>query len=664
MKTLGILFLSGVTFVGCEGLEAQRETFDVSVSHQADIAQTRETPDSHVQDSSNQDDSRAATTVEDLSVENIWTGDELAELPIGTQGVVRTVLQGFVFTDLPVTLAGHANIVTNYNEPFLLFHGVAGTDGHNPWSKWGGAAAGMSGSPIIVDGRVVAALSYGLSGPEHTEPFQFGATPAHLMAELKGEPFAAKAGSSENVSTMRSLGLLCMSGGERSINLFVDALASRGFTPTMRLATAGSARGIKDAEIPALTAGSAIAIPFVLPQGEDGVFSATAIGTVTMLSEDHLWAFGHPMSMAGVVSLPYTAAWIDSTFGDSFMPFKVGVAVGPILGTIVEDRTTAIVGVRGQIPKMIPSTSVVHYGAQANVFRHLIADTSNLPQIAPLEVLIGLTSFLPVDVKTDQRGVEATEIAMFSVKVAGSSVPAKFRIVMSTFDPSPSAFYETLNQLFRLTSGFGEVAIEQVDSNITYKPGLRVVTIDYVELPDEVMPGEPLTLTVHYHLAGSWDVYEKNFTFDLPKEFEPGAMLNVRVGQKSFNFYDPASGLEQDEACHPIYPKSVEEWVTHFNNTTTSADVAEVSVETENTDLLKCQEACNPTVELDPTSTEPPPPPPEPDTKCMDGCNVKFKCVQPHRVVQVWSIPDHVISLEANGSSKIVDDSQESPPKP
>lgn len=588
---------------------------------------------------------------EDLSVEAAWTEEELAELAIGAKGFFRTVLQGFELTDLPVTLAGVANIVSDSNTPFQLFHGAAGADGKNSLAKWGGAAAGMSGSPIVMDGRVVSALSYGLSWPEIAEPFQFGATPAWLMAQLKGNP----------ATGMKALGMMSITGGDRYMKLFEEVMAEKGFEPSLRLATSASVRHFDADEIPEMVPGSAIALPFVMPEDETGTVSMAAIGTVTMMNDEKLWAFGHPLSMSGAVELPYTAAWIDSTFGDSFGAYKLGVAVGPVLGTIVEDRGTAIVGVKGAIPDMIKVVSVVHTPTKTKLFRHLVTDTSKLPFIAPVEYLIGLTTMLPIDQTADQYATEATIVANFTVKVKNTDTVAKFRIVSSTLDPSSEIFWMSMYELFRLTSAWGEVAIDEVESDIWYEQGLHVLELSSLELPKEVKDDEPFELDVKYHVPDEWDEKTESLVVNLPANFaKPGAFLSVQiVTNDSYGWYGYG-----DPQCLPAPPESLEEWMTKFNNESTSADTVQVVVETQNTDLQDCYNSCGVGVgggggqeccgDCCGDGCGCPPPPPPDNKACIDACSEKFKCAPyMRRYTQPWTVTDHVISGQVYGSTTI-----------
>lgn len=669
--------LYSTTYVNAEDI-----TFDVSttveVSQQEDMNVCQQT--------------FGLDKVEQLSVENIWTKDQLALLPLGTQGVVRTVLHGFDLTDLPVTLAGYAgSILPDSTTPILLFHGVAADEcSENMWDKWHGAVHGMSGSPVIIQDRIAAALSYGLSGPEVSEPYQFGATPAHMMAEIGGEVGASKPGSSQDGGGMQTMGMMSINVGPRYIKMYEEVMASKGITPSLQLfSTSGDGGGtghvFEKGTIPEMVPGSGIAIPFIMPEGDEGILSMAGVGTVTMIKGDRLWAFGHPLGMAGEISLPYTAAWIDSTVGDYFTAFKLGIPAGPVLGSVVVDRSVAIVGVKGLIPTMIRTIGTVRYGEKVKIFRHMLADTSKLLSLTPLDFLVALATITPVDVVVDQIGVESTVVATVTVAIRGSTIPAKFRIVRSNYDSVGMLMWDILTNLSDLTKAFGEVVIEQVESDVKYEEGLRVVRLDYLELQEEeLLPGEKLTAILHYHTEGKWKPQEHEFTFVLPNDFTPGANITISIGGGNGSMYSSGDepSYEVGEDCNPIYPESVVEWVTHFNSSRKTQDTVKVVVETTNTGLDDCLKVCEeeevevgddkdpaPIPEPEPKGSgagEPPPVEPGPvgDTPCQKACNEKFECAKPFTVLSTWTVPEYEIYGSVSGSIQIKEEKLEPPKAP
>jgi len=73
------------------------------------------------------------------------------------------------------------------------------------------------------------------------------------------------------------------------------------------------------------------------------------IGTITLVREPYVFAFGHPLLYAGSTQYPMTTADILDT-ARGFFPTKVGV-LGDTVGTIVQDRGAGTLGRLSQVPQ-------------------------------------------------------------------------------------------------------------------------------------------------------------------------------------------------------------------------------------------------------------------------------------------------------------------------
>jgi len=255
-----------------------------------------------------------------------------------------------------------------------------------------GVIAGMSGSPVYVDGRLIGAVSYSL-GSFSKEPIA-GITPIEEMtdaasltaprpagARVKVEfplsrdgllasfrrasnwnrSFAASPGDAEllgassvggiaggEVATMlRPIAMpLVMSGFEPE---FADGLGfafkEQGFVPM------GGAAGGRPGDMPfdgPLKPGDAIGVSFVTGDLELG-----ATGTVTHIDNDRVYAFGHPMYNLGPTEFPMTRAYVYTVLPSLFSSAKLS-STGEVIGTFLQDRATAIAGKLGSGPRLLP----------------------------------------------------------------------------------------------------------------------------------------------------------------------------------------------------------------------------------------------------------------------------------------------------------------------
>jgi hypothetical protein len=128
----------------------------------------------------------------------------------------------------------------------------------------------------------------------------------------------------------------------------------------------------------ALAPGDAVAVDLL--RGDAGL---AAIGTVTAVEGDRVLAFGHPFFLSGPTRLPMSRAEITAVIPSLDNSFKVGTS-GVIVGTLTEDRRTAVSGRLGPPPEMLPVAVHVRVpGAPEETFHFQAAKQR---QLAPLAV--------------------------------------------------------------------------------------------------------------------------------------------------------------------------------------------------------------------------------------------------------------------------------------
>jgi hypothetical protein len=84
-----------------------------------------------------------------------------------------------------------------------------------------------------------------------------------------------------------------------------------------------------------------------------GDFILGATGTVTHIDGDRLYGFGHPMYNLGPTEFPLTTADVHVVL-PSLMTSSKLASFGEVVGTVQQDRATAVAGRLGPGPKMIP----------------------------------------------------------------------------------------------------------------------------------------------------------------------------------------------------------------------------------------------------------------------------------------------------------------------
>jgi hypothetical protein len=110
-------------------------------------------------------------------------------------------------------------------------------------------------------------------------------------------------------------------------------------TPAMRSAMAGPLRE-----------GDAVGVSLVT-----GEFEMGATGTITHIDGDRVYGFGHPFFNLGPSQLPMTRAYVHAMLPSLASSFKIS-SMGEVIGTMQQDRATAISGTIGAMPRTVPMT--------------------------------------------------------------------------------------------------------------------------------------------------------------------------------------------------------------------------------------------------------------------------------------------------------------------
>ncbi|HEY6212850.1 MAG TPA: SpoIVB peptidase S55 domain-containing protein [Vicinamibacterales bacterium] len=310
------------------------------------------------------------------------------EVRPGMVGVGRTVFDGVHVEEFRVHVLGVLNNVIGPNRNLIIARLEGGPLANT------GVIAGMSGSPVFINDRLVGAVSYSL-GSFPKEPIA-GITPIAEMtdaaaindvrppgAKVKVEfpltrdgltaafrkalnwnrPFAERSdearvfgpttiggfAADQIAPLMRPIATpLVMAGFEPDVaDLFGSAMREQGFIPSGAAAT--NARGEMPFEGP-LKPGDGIGVMLV-----SGDLQLGATGTVTHIDGDRVYAFGHPMYNLGPTEYPMARAYTYTVLPSLFSSMKLS-GTGEVIGTFLQDRATAVSGRLGPGPRMIPVT--------------------------------------------------------------------------------------------------------------------------------------------------------------------------------------------------------------------------------------------------------------------------------------------------------------------
>jgi len=98
----------------------------------------------------------------------------------------------------------------------------------------------------------------------------------------------------------------------------------------------------------ALQPGSMISVALM-----SGDLNIAADGTVTHIDQDRIYAFGHRFLAIGPTDLPFARSEVLTLLPDLARSFKISSAK-EWMGTISQDRSSAITGELGKRARMVP----------------------------------------------------------------------------------------------------------------------------------------------------------------------------------------------------------------------------------------------------------------------------------------------------------------------
>ncbi|HKW01296.1 MAG TPA: SpoIVB peptidase S55 domain-containing protein [Vicinamibacterales bacterium] len=344
----------------------------------------------------------------------------LDDVKPGQVGIGRTIFAGDTIEEFKVNILGVLHNVIGPQRDLILAKLEGG-----PLATTG-VIQGMSGSPVYIDGRLVGAVSYAL-GSFPREPFA-GITPIREMTDAVSAGGTRAAGglaltwpatSTEafaylNKLAERAAAPLRASGSDigvvgppaladlvPTLRPIGAAMVFSGFEPGLdrELRQAFSPAGVTAATQPrpgraATTAtelrpGDAVGVSLVRGDLEMG-----ATGTVTYVDGSTVYAFGHPFLNLGPTQFAMTRAHVYTVLPSLDSSLKIA-SLGPVIGTMSQDRATAIGGTLGAPPRELAVTITLagSRGPDRKFTFYVLHDQMLTPLFSYVAILNALTSY-------------------------------------------------------------------------------------------------------------------------------------------------------------------------------------------------------------------------------------------------------------------------------
>jgi hypothetical protein len=503
----------------------------------------------------------------------------LEDLRPGMKGVARTVFSGSETQDFGVEILGVLPGFPNPRQSAI----IARLSGSNVEKT--GVFAGMSGSPVYIDGKLVGAIAF--SFPFSKDPIA-GITPIKQMIDLFGqggsetkrnkEPRAVSFSQlastdwkpvlpKQAVTTMPMIAsvsagspMVALLGqqmtpiatpvvfsgiSQESLAMFAPQLMANGLLPVSGVGGAAGITSLAPFDEKTLPPGSSVSVQLIR-----GDYSIAAAGTVTMRDGDRIYAFGHQFLSLGSSDMPMTETSVVTVVPNVNNSFKLSVP-GQMVGAISQDRSSGIFGQLGHAPKMIPVKIQLHTSRErTETFSYEVANDSFL---TPL--LLNITVFNTIT--SSERALGDSTISVTGqIRVKGQEavqLDRRFSAANSAILAAGSVA-APLSSL--LASGFDDVQIDGINLDILSTDTKYAGTLERIAVDrTEVRRGEKIEIQA-YVRTESGKQFVQRIPVQIPDDATPGQLL-VFVGD--------GGALQEGSAAKAFVPQDLGQLVKAIN---------------------------------------------------------------------------------------------------
>ncbi len=502
------------------------------------------------------------------------------DLRPGMKGIARTVFSGTEPEEFGVEILG---VLPGYPAPRQTAI-IARLSGAN--AERTGVFAGMSGSPVYIDNKLVGAIAFafpfakepiagitpiqqmidvferGSAGvtqrPREPRPVSFAQlaatdwkpnfpkpalTATSLMAPVSaGSPLLPLMGQQ---MTPIATPLVFSGISQESLQMFAPQLIAGGLLPVSGAGGAAGMTPLAKANEKTLTPGTSVSVQLVR-----GDYSIAAAGTVTFRDGDRIYAFGHPFLSLGASDMPMSETAVVTVIPNVNNSFKLSVP-GAMMGSISQDRSSGVFGQLGQTPKMIPVKISLHTSRdRTETYAYEIANDSFL---TPL--LLNITVFNTITSSERALG-DSTITIKGAIDIKGQDPIEVDRRFSAGNSPILAAGSVAGPISSLLGSGFDDVQIQGVNLDISSTDTKYAGTLERIALSKtEAHRGEKIEIQA-YVRTESGKQFVQRIPVQIPEDATPGQLL-VFVGD--------GGALQEGSAAKVFVPQDLGQLVKTIN---------------------------------------------------------------------------------------------------
>lgn len=504
----------------------------------------------------------------------------LEDVRPGMKGIARTVFSGTEPEEFGVEILG---VLPGFPAPRQTAI-IARLSGAN--AEKTGVFAGMSGSPVYIDNKLVGAIAFAF--PFAKEPIA-GITPIQQMIDVfergsagqtqpprepraisfaqlastdwkptlpkpavPSTPLIASVSESSRLlplmgQQMTPIATPVVFGGisQESLAMFAPQLMASGLLPVSGAGGSAGITPLAKATEKTLTPGTSVSVQLVR-----GDYSIAASGTVTFRDGDRIYAFGHPFLSLGASDMPMSETAVVTVIPNLNNSFKLSVP-GAMMGSISQDRSSGVFGQLGQVPKMIPVKINLHTSRdRTESYSYEIANDTFL---TPL--LLNITVFNTITSSERALG-ESTITIKGAIDVKGQEPIQVDRRFSASNSPVQAAGSVAGPISSLLGSGFDDVQIQGVTLDISSTDTKYAGTLERIALSKtEARRGEKIEIQA-YVRTESGKQFVQRIPVQIPEDATPGQLL-VFVGD--------GGALQEGSAAKVFVPQDLEQLVKTIN---------------------------------------------------------------------------------------------------
>jgi hypothetical protein len=458
-------------------------------------------------------------------------------------GTGRTVFNGNKIEDFQVEILGVLDNI-GPKESLILARLSGGPLEHT------GVMQGMSGSPVYIDGKLVGAVA--MAFPFAKDPIA-GIRPIEAMLRTSttstppsraSTPAAALAFNERDLTRRIPRPEPVQSGEARMIDIatplsfggfsratldaFAPQLRALGLEPRQGVTSGGKIDPVMGNPAD-LKPGSMISVQLM-----SGDLAVGADGTVTHIDGNRVYAFGHRFLDIGSTALPFARAEVLTLLANNNTSFKISSAK-EWMGTIYQDRNTAVAGELGKRPAMVPvALNLSRDGKSVESYQMQIVNDTML---SPL--LLQMAVFSAID--ATERTVGASSIRVTGqIEFQNASAPLSINNMYAADNGSPmlASLSAAVPVAFVMQGGFDSLQLKKVSINLEAFDQKKQLTIDGITTSRrEVRGGEKLQLSVTLTGENGAETIRR-VEYQVPVGAEPGALYFTVADANTANIAD------------------------------------------------------------------------------------------------------------------------------